>query len=76
MQIAQYEFWGALINYSGKAVDSNLHLSKQHAFSNTKHYKIKLPNIDECRHYYTKTAFINSHNSNVICKCLHLYSVE
>ena len=51
MQIAQYKFWGALINYTGKAVVSNLRLSKQHAFSSTKHNTTKLPNIDECRHY-------------------------
>ena len=37
MQIPQYKFWGALINYTGAAVVSNLHSSEQHAFSNTKH---------------------------------------
>ena len=52
MIIAQDKFWGALINYICKAVVSNLHHSKHHAFSNnTKHNTTKLPNIDECRHY-------------------------
>ena len=51
MQIAHYQFWGALINYTGKAVVSNLHLSKQHAFGSTKDNTTKLPNIDWCRHY-------------------------
>ena len=51
MQIAPYKFWGAIINDIGLAVVSNLRHSKPHAFSNTKHNTIKLPNINECRHY-------------------------
>ena len=37
MQIPRYKFWGALINYTGAAVVSNLHSSEPHAFSNIKH---------------------------------------
>ena len=42
MQIAQYKFRGALISYTGKAVVLNLHLSEQHAFSNTNSVPSKL----------------------------------
>ena len=32
-------------------VVSNMHVSKKHVFSDTKHNTTKLPTVDEC-HYY------------------------
>ena len=42
MQIAQYKFLGAFIDYTGTVVVSNMHVSKRHMFSNIKHNTTKL----------------------------------